>query len=198
MDLSKILSIAGKSGLFKVISQGKNSVIVESLIDKKRVPAFGHEKISSLEEIAVFTTGEDMPLKEIFKAIFEKTGGKETIDPKSDNAALKRYFSEIVPDFDQERVYVSDIKKIISWYNLLIQHEMLDFTEPEAEEVKEEAGEASADATPTVESTTEITATEPETTVDLSTKSTPPGKTSSESGKKTTKPKSTVSKKKVE
>ena len=88
MDLSKILSIAGKNGLFKVISQGKNSVIVESLIDNKRFPAFAHEKMSSLEEISVYTTGDDKPLKDIFKTFFEKLEGKPAIDHKSGNDIL--------------------------------------------------------------------------------------------------------------
>lgn len=134
MDLSKILSISGKPGLFKVVSQAKNAVIVESLIDKKRFPAFGHEKISSMEEISVFTTGEDMPLKDVFKAMHVKLEGKPAIDAKSDNNALKKFFLEMIPEFDQERVYVSDIKKMIAWYNLLVEKNMLDFKEPEAEQ----------------------------------------------------------------
>lgn len=134
MDLSKILSIAGKSGLFRVVSQAKNAVIVESLLDNKRIPAFGHEKISSLEEISVFTNGDDMPLKDVFKTMHEKLEGEPAIDPKSDNDVLKKFFIGIVPDYDLERVYVSDIKKMISWYNLLIQHKLLDFTEEKAEE----------------------------------------------------------------
>jgi len=138
MDLSKILAIAGKNGLFKVVSQAKNAVIVESLIDGKRFPAFGHEKISSLEEISVFTTGEDMPLKEVLKSFFEKLQGKPAIDHKSDNGALKKFFLEMIPSFDQERVYVSDIRKMVSWYNMLLEKGQLDFTEdkaaPEADE----------------------------------------------------------------
>jgi hypothetical protein len=129
MDLSKILAIAGKNGLFKVVSQAKNAVIVESLTDGKRFPAFGHEKISSLEEISVFTTGDDMALKDVLKAIHEKLQGKPAIDHKSDNNALKKFFLEMVPTFDQERVYVSDIKKMVSWYNTLLGHDLLDFTE---------------------------------------------------------------------
>jgi len=136
MELSKILSISGKAGLFKVVSQAKNAVIVESLIDKKRFPAFGHEKISSLEEISVFTTGEDMPMKDVFKAMHTKLEGKPAIDPKSDNNALKKFFLEMIPEFDQEKVYLSDIRKMIGWYNLLIEHNILDFAEPE--EKKEE------------------------------------------------------------
>jgi hypothetical protein len=134
MDLTKIVSISGKSGLFKVISQGKNAVIVESLTDKKRFPAFGNEKMSSLEEISVFTTGEDRPLKDIFKAFHGKTEGKEAPDPKSENKALTAFFLEAVPDFDQERVYISDIRKMVSWYNALLALDLLDFSEPQEEE----------------------------------------------------------------
>ena len=134
MDLSKILSIAGKNGLFKVVSQAKNAVIVESLNDGKRFPAFGHEKMSSLEEISVFTTGEDMALKEVFKAFYEKSEGKPAIDHKSDNNTLKKFFLEMVPEFDQDRVYVSDIRKMVSWYNTLLEKELLDFTEAVKEE----------------------------------------------------------------
>lgn len=150
MDLSKVLSISGKSGLFKVVSQAKSAVIVESLLDGKRFPAFGHEKISSLEEISVFTTGEDKPLKDIFKAMYEKQEGREAIDPKSDNNTLKKFFTEMVPDFDQERVYVSDIRKIVAWYNMLVANNMLDFSEPEAAE-----SEAAAETNETPEEKTE-------------------------------------------
>lgn len=129
MDLSKILSIAGKSGLFKIVSQSKNAVIVESLLDQKRFPAFGHDKISSLEEISVYTTGEDMPLKDVFRAFFTKLEGKPGPGAKSDNKALKQFFLEMVPEFDQERVYASDIKKMINWYNLLLEHQLIDLEE---------------------------------------------------------------------
>lgn len=154
MDLSKILSIAGKNGLFKVVSQAKNAVIVESLTDNKRFPAFGHEKMSSLEEISVFTTGDDMALKEVFKAFHQKLEGKAAIDHKSDNATLKKFFLEMVPEFDQNRVYVSDIKKMVAWYNTLLEQGLLEFTEetkdteavetePEAEVAPESTNETS-------------------------------------------------------
>ena len=133
MDLSKILSLAGKPGLFKVVSQAKNAVIVESLLDGKRFPAFGNEKMSSLEEISVFTTGEDLPLKNVFKAFHVKLEGKPAPDSKSDNNELKKFFLEMVPEFDQDRVYLSDIKKMVSWYNLLLAQGLLDFSEKEEE-----------------------------------------------------------------
>ncbi len=155
MDLSKILSISGKSGLFQVVSQLKNAVLVESLLDKKRFPAFAHEKISSLEEIAVFTATEDKPLKEILKAIFDKLEGKPALDAKSDNKMLQAFFLEVVPDYDSDRVYISDIRKIISWYNLLLEHQLLDFTEKEEvkpEEAKtEEKKEETAEVAPVTE-----------------------------------------------
>ncbi len=139
MDLSKILSIAGKNGLFKVVSQAKNAVIVESLIDGKRFPAFGHEKMSSLEEISVFTTGDDIPLKTVFKAFHEKLEGKPAIVTNPDNKSMKQFFLGMVPDFDQDRVYVSDIKKMVSWYNMLLDKQLLDFTEPPSEATNDEA-----------------------------------------------------------
>ena len=145
MDLSKILSISGKPGLFQVISQLKNAVLVESLIDKKRFPAFAHEKISSLKEISVFTTGEDKPLKDVLKAMFDKFEGKPAIETKVDDKTLKAFFIEVVPDYDSERVYVSDIKKIINWYNLLAENNLLDFTEPKEETVEELAEKEAAE-----------------------------------------------------
>jgi len=135
MDLTKILSISGKPGLFKVISQAKNAVIVESLTDQKRFPAFGNEKMSSLEEISVFTTGEDLPLKDVLKQMFEKLQQKEAIDPKSTDKKLSEFFYEMVPSYDPGRVYVSDIRKIVNWYNLLLTHNLLEF--PEEEKPKE-------------------------------------------------------------
>jgi hypothetical protein len=140
MDLSKILSISGKPGLFQVISQLKNAVLVESLVDKKRFPAFAHEKISSLKEISIFTTGEDKPLRDVLKIMFDKFEGKTALDTKVDDKTLKAFFLEVVPDYDSERVYVSDIKKIINWYNLLAENNLLDFTE-----LKEETGQESAE-----------------------------------------------------
>ena len=148
MDLSKILSIAGKNGLFKVVSQGKNAVIVESLIDSKRFPAFGHEKISSLEEISVFTTGDDIPLKDVFKAFYTKLEAKPTPEIKPENAALKKFFLEMIPEYDQDRVYVSDIKKMVSWYNLLLDHALLDFPEDAVETETSEPAEETVTTQP--------------------------------------------------
>lgn len=128
------MAISGKPGLFQMVAQSKNGVVVESLLDGKRFTAFEHERISSLEEISIYTDDEELALKEIFKRLHEKHEGGEAIDPKSDKNSLRSYFEEVVPEHDQERVYTSDIKKMIAWYNLLVQKEMLDFTEEETDE----------------------------------------------------------------
>ncbi len=141
MDLKDILSIAGKPGLFKNIGQAKSGVIVESLIDGKRFPAFAHERISSLAEISVFTHEDDVPLVDVFKKIYEKFEGKEAIAPKADGKELKAFMKEVLPDYDEDRVYTSDIKKMVSWYNLLLSKGMVEFTE------EEEKSEADAETT---------------------------------------------------
>ncbi len=132
MDLSKILAISGKNGLFKVVSQSKTGLIVESLTDGKKLPVFASDRSSSLDDISIFTYGEDLPLKEILLRIFEKEEGKPTLDAKSKPEELKAYFEGIVPEYDKERVYQSDIKKLISWYNLLVEKDLI--SKPEAEE----------------------------------------------------------------
>ena len=142
MDLKEILSITGKPGLYKVVTQAKNGIIVESLIDGKRFTAFSNERISSLEEISIFSETEDIPLKDIFKSFFDKYEGKPGPSHKSDNKILKSTFEEIVPNYDSERVYVSDIKKVVQWYNLLAEKEILNFedkieTEKDTESTKD-------------------------------------------------------------
>lgn len=138
MDLSKILSIAGKPGLFKMVGESKNGIVVESLTDGKRIPAFSHERISSLQEISIYTEGEDMPLADILKSIYEKQDAKPVKSPKKlSSNDLKSLFAEVVPDYDKDAVYTSDMKKVFSWYNQLLEKDMLDFTEEEVEEEKE-------------------------------------------------------------
>lgn len=134
MDLTKIVSISGKPGLYLVTGQGKNSVVVESLLDGKRFPAFAQDRMSSLEEISIFTTSEDKPLKEVFKSIHEKFGEALGFEVKKlSNEELREKFAMILPDFDEEAVYPSDIKKVFNWYQLLIEKQMLDFTEDNTE-----------------------------------------------------------------
>ncbi len=139
MDLSKILSIAGKPGLFKLVAQSKNGLIVESLIDGKKINAFMNEKISSLEEISIFTSNEDMALKEVLRNMYTQTNGQKTIDHKSDDKAVKAFFGQAIPDYDQERVYVSHMRKVIGWYNTLIDKGLIDFIDENKESESEES-----------------------------------------------------------
>ncbi len=140
MDLKEIVAISGKPGLYKFISQGRNAIIVENIETKARTSAFASEKVSTLEDIAIFTENEEVPLKEVFKKIKEKEEGKEAISHKSKPEELKIWFKEVLPDYDEDRVYVSDIKKVALWYNTLARMEMLDFMNKE-EETKEESAD---------------------------------------------------------
>jgi hypothetical protein len=137
MNLKDILSISGESGLFRFVAQGRNAIIVEHLETKKRKTAFGSAKVSSLEEISLFTEKEDLPLGKIFDLIFEKESGGPTIDSKSDAVKLKAWFEELVPEYDKDRVYVSDMKKVVVWYNILQKLGHLVKDEPEGEKSKE-------------------------------------------------------------
>ena len=122
MDLSKILSISGKGGLFELVGQTKNGVVVESLLDGKRIPAYSNQQISALEEISIYGEDEDSPLAEIFTRFFKLENGATTnVTPKSSGAEIRDYFLGIVPEYDEERVYASDIKKVLKWYNLLLE-----------------------------------------------------------------------------
>lgn len=127
--LKTVLSIAGKPGLYKLVSQGKNMLIVESLIDKKRFPAYGNEKIISLGDIAMYTDAEDVPLKDVLLAMREKENGAAvSLDWKKASAEeLRDYLAEVLPAFNRDRVHTSDIKKLIAWYNLLVSSGMTDF-----------------------------------------------------------------------
>jgi hypothetical protein len=135
MDLSKILAIAGKPGLYQLLSQTKTGFIVESLADGKRFPVFSHERVSSLGEISIFSTEkDDLPLRQVFRQMFEMTAGQSGPGAGADSNALRKFFSEAVPTFDPEKVYISDMKKAIGWFNLLLEKNLLDFTEEEAPE----------------------------------------------------------------
>ncbi|MBP1673581.1 MAG: hypothetical protein H6Q25_1396 [Bacteroidetes bacterium] len=139
MDLSKIMSISGKNGLYKLISQGKNNFIVESLEDGKRVPAFSHDGIATLDNISIFTEDEDILLTKVFQMIFQKENGAEITTILNDNTKLKKYFEEVLPNYDKERVYVSNIKKVIVWYNILVKHNLIDLEEETTENQELEA-----------------------------------------------------------
>ena len=121
--LKKILSIAGKPGLYKLVSTSKTLTLVESLIDKKRIPIYPQEKIVSLGEIAIYTMEDEIPLKDVFTKIKEnENGGKIADEHKSNNKKLFSFFETVLPTYDKEKVYASDIKKIVNWYNLLIKN----------------------------------------------------------------------------
>jgi hypothetical protein len=119
MILKDILAISGEPGLFKFIAQGKNAIIVEHLETKKRSSAYGSAKVSSLDDIAIFTEKEDMPLGKVFDLIYEKENGGPAIDSKADTAKLKTWFEAILPEYSKDKVYTSDIKKLVQWYNIL-------------------------------------------------------------------------------
>ena len=144
MDLSKIVSISGKPGLYQVKSQAVGRLIVESVVDGKCMPAFARDRMSSLEEISIFSTDEDCPLKEVFKMIHEKMGDKVDFDyKKASNEELREKFAFVMPDYDEDAVYPSDMKKVFAWYQMLNDKGLLDFTEePEPkEETPEEPAE---------------------------------------------------------
>ncbi|MCC7050865.1 MAG: DUF5606 domain-containing protein [Bacteroidia bacterium] len=149
MNLTGIISISGVPGLSKVVAKTKNGVVCESLADKKRFPIQGADKISALEDISIYTDEGEKPLKEVFVLIKEKEkGGQISIEIKADGAKLRAYFETILPNFDRERVYNSDIKKLLNWYNILLAGGYLEQTEdpakPEKEEVVEEKSKKSA------------------------------------------------------
>ncbi|MDD5185685.1 MAG: DUF5606 domain-containing protein [Paludibacter sp.] len=137
--LKEILSLTGKSGLFKLISQGKNMLIVESLIDGKRIPAYTKDKVVSLGDIAIFTETAEVPLGQVLESVKAKEKGATcSIDPKADNDKLRNYLTEILPDYDRDRVYPSDIRKLLNWYNILINAQITEFTTEEKETVSAE------------------------------------------------------------
>lgn len=144
MDLSKIVSISGKPGLYVIKSQAIGRLIVESVIDGKCSPAFARDRMSSLEEISIFSTDEDRPLKDVFKMIHEKMGDKVDFDyKKAAPEQLREKFAFVMPDYDEEAVYPSDMKKVFAWYQMLMDKNLLDFTEEE--EKKEETLEQPAE-----------------------------------------------------
>lgn len=134
MNLTGIIAISGRPGLYKVIAQGKNNIIVESLIDNKRFPAYASDRISALDDISIYTYDEDAPLRELLSAIYKKEGGKECPSHKESLTVLQSYLLEILPNYDQERVYPSDVKKMFQWYNLLHKSGNLIVVETKEEE----------------------------------------------------------------
>ena len=137
MNLAGIISISGKPGLSKIVSQTRTGLIVESLIDGKRTPVHGAERVSSLEDISIYTYEEVVLLKDIFQKMFDASNGKAVLSHKSSAAELSAYLKEVLPNYDEERVYASDIKKLVQWYNLLQSKDLL--KQEEEEKTKEGA-----------------------------------------------------------
>jgi len=138
MSLEKVLSISGKPGLYKLKTQTRTGFLAESLLDGKTINVSGRHNVSLLSEIAVYTLTEEVPLREVFKKISEKEEGKETISHKASKEELEEFFFGVMPDYDEDRVYASDIKKIVQWYNMLIKNGINDFSEAKEETQKAE------------------------------------------------------------
>lgn len=139
--LRTILSVSGKPGLYKLISQGKNMLILEALdATKKRFPAYGHDKVISLGDIAMYTDDEEVALGEVLESVKNKENGAiASLDYKKASAeALHAFMAEVLPTYDRDRVHTSDIKKLIQWYNILVSNGVTEFVAPEAEEATEE------------------------------------------------------------
>lgn len=137
--LNNILSISGKPGLFKLVSRGKNMLIVEALATGKRQPAYAHDKVISLADIAMFTNEGETPLAEVMNSVKALENGVITsVSTKSTAEELRTWFGKVLPEFDRDRVYPSDIKKLITWYNILIESGNGDFTVVESTEEEAE------------------------------------------------------------
>lgn len=138
MDLKDILAISGQPGLYKFIAQSSRGVIVEALADEKRQNIPPTARVSSMAEIAIFTDSEDMPLEKIFQQMFRELDGKEAISHKSSSADITSFFGKMIPEYDRDRVHVSDMKKVISWYNILLAKGLVDLEDPIEEELAED------------------------------------------------------------
>ena len=140
--LKTILAISGKPGLYKLVSQGKNMLVIESLITGKRTPAYNHEKIISLGDIAMFTDSDEVPLNEVFESMKQlENGAKASVSTKDSEKTLREYLGKVLPNFDRDRVYTADIKKLISWYNLLIENGYDNFEDQDTIEAEEASTE---------------------------------------------------------
>ena len=130
MSLEKILSISGKPGLYKMTKQTRSGFLAESLLDQKKISVSSRHNVSLLTEIAIYTLTKEVPLREIFEKIATKEDGKQTISHKVPKVELEEFFFGVLPDYDEDRVYPSDIKKVVQWYNLLVKNGFTDFSKP--------------------------------------------------------------------
>ena len=141
MELEGIINVSGKPGLFKVISKSNNTVIIESLTDKKRTAIYSHNQANLLNEIGVYTYNDTVPISDIFTKIAEKTSCGPSINHKSSKNDLINFFREILPEYDEDRVYISDIKKVIQWYNIMQSVDLIKIQKNKKENKKEETNE---------------------------------------------------------
>ena len=146
MKLDKVLSISGKPGLYELKAQTRGGFVAESMLDGKKISVNMRHNVSLLSEIAIYTYSEEVPLREVFQKIYDKENGGEAISHKESKDKLEEYFKEVLPDYDEERVYPSDIKKIFQWYNLLVSKGVTDFSKTEENDVEASASEASTSA----------------------------------------------------
>ncbi len=136
------MSVGGKPGLYKLITQTRTGFVAESLLDGKKISVGLRSNVSVLSEIAIYTLDEELPLREVFLKIQEKeNGGKTSVGHKDEKIKLEEYFFEVLPNYDEDRVYVSDIKKIIQWYNILVEKDLADFSKEEAPKEEKETEE---------------------------------------------------------
>jgi hypothetical protein len=139
MTLEKIISVGGKPGLYEVLTQTRTGVLAASLIDGKRITVSARENVSLLSEIAIYTLTEEMPLGEVFQKIFDHLSGASALSHKSSKDELEAFFFDVLPEYDEDRVYASDIKKVVQWYNLLIGKGVTDFSAQDESETNSEA-----------------------------------------------------------
>jgi len=151
MNLKEILAISGRPGLYKLVAQNKTGLIVESMEDDKRFPVYSTHQISALEEISIFTYEEDVPLVEVFEKMYKVLEGKPAMSPKSNKKDMMDFFETVLPNYNKEQVYASDVKKLLQWYNLFHKYGMLTFDEKKEDDkvdepkVENDKNEASAD-----------------------------------------------------
>lgn len=138
MNLDEILSVSGKPGLYKLIAQTRNGLLAESLDDQKRIAVSASQQVSSLKDIAIFTYSEEVPLTEVFSSMMAHEEENGLPDPKAEKQVLIDFFAAVLPEFDRERVYPSNIKKVLSWYFKLKEHQLL--SQPEDQSANEATG----------------------------------------------------------
>ena len=145
--IERFLSISGKPGLYRLVSQGKNMLIVENVATKKRQPAYNHDKVISLSDVAMYTTDGEEPLYNVFETISEKNDGKPVEVKSMSDAEIREYFAQYLPNYDRDRVYTTDIRKLFQWYNILITNGVTKFKDDEIKEAEAaEAAEAADEA----------------------------------------------------